>query len=232
MSLSIEEDKMIFKREVFQSVMKYTAYGLIPYIILNFIFLYIISVEELISENNLFFAGIITFIVAFSVYIYWGFLSYFALKNNWKKFGFKEYKYKATYVSYILFFIILFQVLFNYILYNKFSIPDIALLIIINLAIPYFVKTPIDKISGTGNTYVEGENFSADIKFASEKYKWVEFTKKFGISFILVYLIIIILSYFFIDNKILFGVIIGFMPSILISFITTFFLMKKKNKNS
>ena len=137
-----EDDKIIFKKEVFLSVLGWSVLGYAFIFILNLVGLFILDIGMksegigllTMGLGLLFFTLIPTMILAI--------IFYAALKKNWQRFGFIKFKFKLTYLAYIFVFIMVFDVILNLILTKQFKLPQFGLLsVIILFIIPSLIKT-------------------------------------------------------------------------------------------
>lgn len=143
MSDIFEDDKMIFKKEIFLSVLSWSVLGFALILILNLIGIFIIDpgikLESTELESSTFGLGLLFFTLIPTLLL--GIIFYIALKNNWRRFGFIKYKFKLTYLTYILIFIILFDFILNLIITGQFELPKFGLLSLIMLfLIPLLIK--------------------------------------------------------------------------------------------
>jgi hypothetical protein len=139
-----EDDKMIFKKDIFLSVLKWSVLGYAFISVLNLIGIFIFGLGMTSDSTQLkltalglgllFFTLIPTLIISIIFSI--------ALKRNWQRFGLVKYRFKLTYLSYIFLFIFVFDIILNLIASKQFKLPQFGLLSLILLfIIPGLVKT-------------------------------------------------------------------------------------------
>jgi hypothetical protein len=139
-----EDDKMIFKKEVFLSILGWSVLGYAFILVLNLIGVFILGLGAesdnlglMVSSLGL---GLLFFTLIPSLIL--AIIFYVALKKNWQKFGLIKYKFKITYLSYIFVFMMIFDVILNLILTGKLKLPQFGLLsLIILFIIPGLIKT-------------------------------------------------------------------------------------------
>lgn len=151
MAGALEDEKIILKKEVFLSILFWSVLSYASMFILNIALSFILSfgvikIEgalpnltarlnfTMLALSSLFFTLIPIIILAIIFYI--------ALKRNWQKLGFIEYKLKATYLLYIFIFMVIFDVILNIIITKQIKPPRFSLLaFVLPFIIPQFIKT-------------------------------------------------------------------------------------------
>jgi hypothetical protein len=139
-----EDEKMIFKKEVFLSVLGWSVLGYAFIVILNLIgtFIFGLGINSEGSGISLSTLGLGLLFFTLIPTLFLSIIFYIALKKNWERFDFIQYKFKFTYLFYIFAFMLVFDVIINFILTKQFKVPQFSLLsAILVFIIPYLIKT-------------------------------------------------------------------------------------------
>ena len=138
-----EDDKIILKKEVFLSVLIWSSLTYVIIFAINVVGLLILGLGlgskaglplSTLGSVGLLFVAVLPNLILGTTF-------YFALKKNWKKFKLIQYKFKLSYLAYILIFMALFDVIVNLIITKQFKWPQFGLLaVIIMFIVPTLIK--------------------------------------------------------------------------------------------
>tara|TARA_Y100000310_G_scaffold337184_1_gene423617 strand:- start:27 stop:473 length:447 start_codon:yes stop_codon:yes gene_type:complete len=137
------DDKIIFKKEVFLTVLFWSIVTYVIIFFINVVGLFILGVglqsKVGIPYSTMGSVGLL--FIAVLPLLTLGTTLYFALKKNWKRFKLLTYRYKVNYLAAILVFMMIYDVIVNLIITKEFHLPQFGLLaIIIMFIIPTLIK--------------------------------------------------------------------------------------------
>ena len=143
-----EDDKIILRKEVFLSVLFWSAFNYVIIFIINIVGLFILGLglktKAGLPLSSLGSAGLLFLAVLPNLIL--GTIFYIALNKNWKPFKLLKYKFKVSYLAYMLLFMFIYDVVINLIITKQFMWPQFGLVaLIIMFIIPTLIKNKTKK---------------------------------------------------------------------------------------